>query len=235
MLLWIMAGFFFWLALRELRAGLFGRTGYAGRAAIDLPYIGLMLALGTVFAYPALERARLEHILLQKARILAGTNKVSVHCNTLFDSFLDRNVFAAGHANEATGAIVFQHPWCSRLIDYLHHPASANRDELISFAIFVHESMHIRGEWHDEARTECQAIQRLYRAGTLLGVPAAVAKRNGRAYYRDIYQQRATQGWMSAGYYSPECAPGKALDEHLPDATWNDDSTATPATDAPAR
>jgi len=51
-------------------------------------------------------------------------------------------------------------------------------------------------------------------------VPDATAKRNALEYYHVDYQMRGTIGGMQAAYYSDQCAPGKALDEHLSDSTW---------------
>ena len=34
------------------------------------------------------------------------------------------------------------------------------------------------------------------------------------------YQLRGKIGGMQGGYYSDQCAPGKAMDEHLSDSTW---------------
>jgi hypothetical protein len=79
--------------------------------------------------------------------------------------------------------------------------------------------MHIRGEMN-EAITECEAVQRNYRAAKLLGVADETAKRNALEYYNTGYQQRREIGGMQAAYYSDQCAPGKALDEHLSDSTW---------------
>jgi hypothetical protein len=81
--------------------------------------------------------------------------------------------------------------------------------------------MHVRGELN-EALTECEAVQRNYRAAKLLGVPDRLAKENALDYYKIIYQRRSGQGFMQAQYYSSECAPGKAMDEHLSDSTWAD-------------
>jgi hypothetical protein len=72
----------------------------------------------------------------------------------------------------------------------------------------------------NEARTECQAVQRNYRAATLLGVSEATAKQNALDIYNINYQQRGKIGGMQAAYYSDQCAPGKAMDEHLSDSTW---------------
>jgi hypothetical protein len=81
--------------------------------------------------------------------------------------------------------------------------------------------MHVRGELN-EALTECEAVQRNYRAAKLLGVPDRIARENARDYYKIIYQRRSELGFMQAQYYSRECAPGKAMDEQLSDSTWAD-------------
>jgi len=128
-------------------------------------------------------------------------------------------MLAAGHANPRTGEIALQKPWCSTLMSYLSHPDRATDLELTSLNILTHESMHVRGEMN-EARTECQAVQRNYRAARLLGVPDAIAKRNAVDYYNVTYKLRGEMGGLAGGYYSDECAPGKALDEHLIDSTW---------------
>lgn len=85
--------------------------------------------------------------------------------------------------------------------------------------MFTHESMHIRGEMN-EARTECQAVQRNYRAAKLLGVPDAIAKKNALDYYNNSYLERPNNGFLQASYYSDQCAAGKVWDEHLTDSTW---------------
>ena len=59
--------------------------------------------------------------------------------------------------------------------------------------MFTHESMHVRGE-RNEARTECEAVQRNYRAAKLLGVPDATAKRNALDYYNNLYKERGKSG-----------------------------------------
>ena len=95
----------------------------------------------------------------------------------------------------------------------------ASHEELNSLDLFTHESMHIRGELN-EARTECQAVQRNYRAARLLGVPEAAARQNALDIYSINYQERGRVGGMQTAYYSDQCAPGKAMDEHLSDSSW---------------
>jgi len=73
----------------------------------------------------------------------------------------------------------------------------------------------------NEARTECEAIQRNYRSAKLLGVPDGIAKQNALDIYNVGYQERGRVGGMQSAYYSDECAPGKAMDEHLADSTWS--------------
>jgi hypothetical protein len=217
---WITAGFFFWLSFREVLYGFVPRPGFnRPNPEISIPFVLATALLAVAFAYTPVRYWHFERFLTEKAQILAESNTATIHCNTLFDTWFDSNVFAAGHAQFETGRIVFQHPWCGRLMDHLKHPERASGEELFSMQLFVHEAMHIRGE-HNEANTECQAIQRYVRGAKLLGVSDDIAKANGMAFYTGHYKNRATQGIMSSQYYSDQCAPGKALDEKLADSTW---------------
>lgn len=145
---------------------------------------------------------------------LAKPHPAVVHCNTLLDTLFDEEPRVGGHANVETGYIVIQYPRCYTLMDYLNHPAQADKNELMSLNILTHESMHARGE-HNEAITECQSVQRNYRTALLLGVPESIAKQNALDYYNTNYLKRRD------GYFSRQCAPGKELDEHLSDSTWS--------------
>jgi hypothetical protein len=217
---WIIAGFFFWLSFREVLYGFVPRPGFSRpNPEISIPFVLTTAALAIAFAYTPVRYWYFERFLTEKAQILAESNKATIHCNTIFDTWFDSNVFAAGHADFETGRIVFQHPWCGRLMDHLKHPERAASEELFSMQIFVHEAMHIRGE-RNEANTECQAIQRFVRGAKLLGVADDIAKANGMTFYTGYYKNRAAQGIMSSQYYSDQCAPGKALDEKLVDSTW---------------
>lgn len=216
MLLTLCALFFAWLAVREI----FGSFRSDRPEPIFLPYLLLVSASAVACAWLPLRDWRFERFLEEKAMLLTDGKPVSVHCNTLFDTMLDPHQLSAGHANPSTGEIVFQKPWCSRLRDYLDDPEAAEEMEINSLNLFTHEAMHIRGELN-EAVTECQAVQRNYRAARLLGVPDAVAKDTAVRYYRQIYALRQNSGALSAGYYSADCASGRALDERLPDSTWS--------------
>jgi hypothetical protein len=221
MLLLILAAFFLWLGLREIYYGFVTHPSFQNPHQISKPYVFITLLIAAALAYSPIRFWNFERFLTAKAKILSESRAATVHCNTVFDTFFDSQVFAAGHAQIETGRIVLQHPWCGALMDFLQKPDVKNRKGIIALHIFTHEAMHIRGE-RDEAKTECQAIQRFVRAAKLLGVKSeAIAQQSGRSYYENEYQQRATHGAMSNHYYSKECAPGKALDEQLPDSTWN--------------
>jgi hypothetical protein len=219
-MLWLLISlFFFWCAFREILHSVVPAPGFDRALPITKSYLALVLGLALLFAWPPIHTLYFEHFLATRATALADDHRAKVHCNTLFDTMLDTEMLAAGHANPQTGQIVFQKPWCARLMAYLSHPAHANDEELVSLDIFTHESMHVRGEMN-EARTECQAVQRNYRAAKLLGVSDATAKKNALDYYNDGYQLRGQIGGMQAAYYSTECAPGKSMDERLSDSTW---------------
>jgi hypothetical protein len=216
-MLWILFSVFFCaLAVREI----FG-AGRAERSEpIYVPYLILVLLLALGFAWPPFNTWRFERLLEEKAGLLAEGRPVSVHCNTLFDTMLDRNMLAAGHANPRTGEIVFQKPWCDVLRDYLDAPERADDRQIVALNLFTHEVMHIRGEMN-EAATECQAVQYNVRAARLLGVPAPLAKAHARHYYTALYSRRGKVGGYSGVYFSKQCASGAALDLALPDSTWS--------------
>jgi hypothetical protein len=219
-MLWILTSLFFcWCAFREIRKSIVAPAGFDFPTPVSESYLAIVLALAVLFAWPPLHTWYFQWFLSAKATELADKHRAKVHCNTIFDTMLDSEMLAAGHANPRTGKIGIQHPWCGTLMSYLRHPGRATHEELDSLDLFTHESMHIRGELN-EARTECQAVQRNYRAAKLLGVSDAIAKRNALDIYNINYQQRGIIGGLQGGYYSDQCAPGKAMDEHLSDSTW---------------
>ncbi|WP_454784215.1 hypothetical protein [Legionella sp. WA2024007413] len=205
-MLWALISlFFFWLVFREL----------TGRLPISPGYLIVSLSLALLFAWPPFHHWRFERFLTHVANQLTEGRPAKVHCNTLFDTLFDEEPRVYGHADPKTGYIVIQYPKCSLLMSYVKHPQRATLDELISLNILTHESMHVRGEYN-EAKTECEAVQRNYRTAKLLGVPANIAKQNALDYYKNFYLAR------NDGYFSKECAPGKAMDDHLKDSTWDE-------------
>ena len=224
-MLWILTSLvFLGCAVREVYRSIVAAPGYDFPTPISIPYLAIVLALATLFAWPPIHVWHFQRFLSATATQLAENHGAKVHCNTTFDTMLDPMMLSIGHANPLTGEIGIQAPWCSVLMSYLSHPERASATELVSLDMFTHESMHIRGEMN-ETLTECEAVQRNYRAAKLLGVPDRIAKRNALDYYGGEYQRRAKIGGVQAEYYSDKCAPGKAMDEHLSDSTW-----ATPRT-----
>jgi hypothetical protein len=219
-MLWILASLFFcWCAFREVRGSMVPAPGFDVPTPVSKPYLVIVLILAVLFAWPPVHTWYFEGFLAREATELADGHRAKVHCNTAFDTMIDPEMLAAGHANPKTGKIVIQKPWCGTLMWYLRHPSRATDEELASLDMITHESMHVRGELN-EAITECEAVQRNYRAAKLLGVPESTAKRNALDYYNGVYQQRGEIGGLQGAYYSNECAPGKAMDEHLADSTW---------------
>ena len=224
-MLWILSALFFvGLAAREI----LGATNFFRPRPIYVPYLVGVIALAVACAWPPISKWRFEKFLSAKATELteltgrpehARGRRASVHCNSFFDTVFDSNVMAIGHANFETGEIVLQYLWCDKLKSFLDHPQRADQDEIISLNVFTHEAMHVRGE-RNEALTECQAVQRNYRAAKLLGVPDDIAKKSARRYFDVYYKMRGDAGGMAGAYFSNECAPGKAMDEGLPDSTW---------------
>lgn len=220
---WIALSLFFsWLIFREFRSHSVDRAGYDGPDPTPIwkPYIALMATLALLCAWPPFNYWRIERLLSAKATQLAEFHVARVHCNTVFDTLFDPESLTIGHARPDNGEIVFQYPWCDTIMAYRAHPQRASRQELISLNVLTHESMHVRGELN-ESVTECQAVQRNIRAARLLGVPADIARTNARDYYEEIYKERVHAGSFQAAYFSEQCAPDKALDEHLADSTWS--------------
>lgn len=206
----LLAFFFGRLIYRELTSHKFSTIGMDG---MDITLHAFYLLAAVWFTWWPIHYWMFEYRLNQVAHQLADNRPTRVYCDGPFDAatdYLATNV--AGHANPETGEIFILYPWCGLLMDYLKHPATASDDEVYSLALFTHESMHARGELV-EPRTECQAVQRHLRASKLLGIPDDLARKNALRYYETLY-------WQRHGYFSSECAPGKSLDEHLPDSTW---------------
>jgi hypothetical protein len=204
----------FWLFLSFVFCILIFRE-LTGHLPIYKPYLALLIILALLTAWPPYHHWRVERFLTQVAQTLAENTRARVHCNTLFDTLFDEEVRVMGHADPRTGYIVIQYPFCDTLMTYINQPLNPDNDALWSFSILTHESMHARGEYN-EAKTECETVQRNYRTGLLLGIPDYIAKQNALDFYKNIYLKRTDS------YFSKECVPGGALDEHLSDSTWDE-------------
>ncbi|MGA9025817.1 MAG: hypothetical protein WB440_07160 [Steroidobacteraceae bacterium] len=90
---------------------------------VSTPYLVIVLALALLFAWPPVHTWHFQRFLSAKATMLADNHRAMVHCNTIFDTMLDTEMLASGHADPQTGKIGIQHPWCDTLMAYLDHPA----------------------------------------------------------------------------------------------------------------
>ncbi|WP_131782843.1 hypothetical protein [Legionella gresilensis] len=211
----LLALFFWWLIYRELKNPISKFLGFETDMALPVSkgYLALLFVLALLCSWLSLSQWHFQRYLTKVARQLSQNPSAIVHCNTLFDTIFDEEVGITGHADIKKGYIVIQYPRCKFLKNYISHPKQATLEELISLNTLTHESMHVRGEYN-EAKTECQAIQRNYLTAKLLGVPAQIAKKNALDYYARVYLKRRDM------YFSKDCAAGKKLDEQLPDSIW---------------
>ena len=179
--------------------------------------LALLLIPALVVGWPGVARRLEQRQLASAASELIGT-KVSVHCQTAGEAFVDAG-WELGFVKYGVDGVpehktlIKQGP-CHDLRAYLHsskaHP-SAN--QILAVHILTHESMHMSGIT-SEARAECAAVQRDTRMAELLGADPAEARALAHAYWVTVYPQ------MSDAYVSSECAPGGRLDERLPDPPW---------------
>ena len=204
LLLTLLSLFFCWMIISTIKSP----TPFT---QYDLFAVLLFLGLALLCAKLPYERWSFSRFLTKNAIVIAENPNATVHCNTAFDSIFD-NDLRAGHANPRTGEIVFQHSWCKTLKKHLADPKNPTEREIFSLHLFTHEAMHARGEYNEQ-KTDCQAIQRNYRAAMLLGVPANIAKENAVHFYETIYPKYS--------YFTRECVPESDWDEGLHDSTWN--------------
>ena len=127
-MLWILISLFFvWCAYREIRSSLIAPAGFDSPRPLSKPYLAVVLTLAVLFAWPPIHKWHFERFLSEKATELADNHRAKVHCNTVWDTMLDTEMFSAGHAEPDTGQIGLQHPWCSTLRSYLNTRAGRAR------------------------------------------------------------------------------------------------------------
>lgn len=202
----VLIGFFFlWLMYREFQRPFKMDT-------FTQSYTAICFLLGILCMTPMIRHLHFEHFLETNAEQLTDGKEVSLTCTTGLESMFE-HFGVAGYAYPATGEIVIQYPYCKHLRGFLNNPDNPTIRELWSLNVFTHEAMHVRSELN-ERKTECQSVQRNHIAAVLLGVNTTTAERAAIRIYVELYPR-------NKGYYSKECAPGKALDEKLPNAIWH--------------
>ena len=179
--------------------------------AFHVAYLAVLLLLAALFAWFPFDHWRFERRLTDLAVELSGRQSVEVNCSTVTSSVFDLP-WLAGRAHSGTGEIYILYPTCPQLKDYAADPDHAGEPEVFALHVFVHEAMHVRGELNEQL-TDCQAIQRSYRAARLFGAAEAVARRQGVMYFEGAYRRH--------DYYSSACRPGGPMDEQLADSSWH--------------
>lgn len=177
----------------------------------------LLAAVGAGLLVPVWRHARLEHRLDGVATALVGA-PVHVHCQTAGQEFFDvgseLGLVRTGPDGRPERTTLIKRGPCRRLADYLRSGRdNPSRDEVVAVHVLSHEARHLAGTM-DEARAECEAMQRDARTAQLLGADAVQAQALARTYWQLVYPQ------MGDGYRSGDCAPGGALDEHLGQGPW---------------
>jgi hypothetical protein len=187
------------------------------RRPAPLVSVLLLAGIGAGLLVPVWRHARLEHRLDNVASTLVGV-PVVVHCQTagqeLFDVGAELGLVRTSADGRPERSTLLKRGPCRRLADYARSDhARPSRDEVVAVHVLSHEARHMAGTM-DEARAECEAMQRDARTATLLGADPGEARALAQSYWREIYPA------MDDGYRTGDCAPGAALDERLGDGPW---------------
>lgn len=182
------------------------------------PAISVTVAavLAVACAVPVFRHAAFERRLDRVASDLAGV-PARVHCQTLGQTWTDAHTelgyVRLGPDGRPEHRTVIAWEACEDVGSWMRTHSSSDIDQVIAVHVLSHESMHMAGIVN-EAAAECAAMQRDVRTARALGASQGQAVALARTYWRRVYPT------MPSGYRSAQCAPGGALDEHLPDAPW---------------
>jgi hypothetical protein len=165
----------------------------------------------TVYRHDALQR-RLSDV----ASELVG-HRVRVDCQTAGQSFVDATG-DLGHVpfqnGRPSGPALVKLEQCTAIRHYLDdHGRAPTPEQVVAVHVLTHEAMHLAGTL-DEARAECQAMQRDAWTARLLGASPGDAHALAADYWRTVYPR------MPDGYRSGSCAAGTEWDEGGSDAPW---------------
>ncbi len=184
----------------------------------DLPVVSvsLLLLVAVVAAIPGAQRKVQEHRLAGIASELAGRS-VSVKCQDGAAAFVDAGGELGWVPYDENGTplprTLIKRAQCQDLKHYLEHLDDPSWDEMVAVHVLTHEAMHMRGET-DEAKAECQALQRDAFTAQALGATPQQAYDLAVRYWKQVYPR------MPDGYFSRECGPGGELDEELETTPW---------------
>ncbi len=179
--------------------------------------VALLVVPACAFAVQVWRHDRLQDRLSATASALVGRD-VEVHCRTTGEEFVhvgsELGSVGVGADGRPERRAVIARRACAALQAFLD--AQGRRpspEQVVAVHVLTHEARHLVGTL-DEARAECEAVQRDAATARLLGASPADAHRLARLYWAVDYPR------MPESYRSSACAPGGAWDEHLPDAPW---------------
>jgi hypothetical protein len=203
--------------------GLMGRWFTRRKDALgrdrDLPVwsVSALVVVAVVAAVPGARHKVLERRLTNVAESLVG-HKVKVHCQSGAAAFVDAGAELGWVPFDSDGV---PEPQTLIKIDQCHYLSAyrsgdqghPTEDEVVAVHVLTHESMHMRGE-PNEAKAECEAVQRDELTAIALGANQAQARQLSELYYLTVYPR------MPDDYFSSSCKAGGSMDEGLPSAPW---------------
>lgn len=177
----------------------------------------LLAVLATASAVPGLLTSLRERHLAKVATTLVGA-PAGVHCQSLGEAFVDAGIELGYVRFRPDGTpehdTLIKRDQCRDLAAYARSDKrDPGRAQVVAVHVLTHEAMHMAGIV-DEATAECAAVQRDALTARLLGASTADAHLLADRYWRTVYPS------MPEGYRTPECGPGRSLDEDSADAPW---------------
>ena len=191
--------------------------GLGRTRSFPLASVVVLGVAGLAMLIPVARHRELEQHLDRVASELVGA-PVSVHCQTPSQEFVDAGselgyVRWGPDGVPEHGTVIKRQP-CADLRAYASDTQDPTLDEVIAVHVLTHEAMHMAGE-RSETVAECRAVQRDAWTAQLLGATPEQGMLLARRYYADVFPR------MEDGYFSPDCAPGGALDERLATSPWS--------------
>jgi hypothetical protein len=183
------------------------------------PWVSVVLlaVLAGGSAVPGLLSSLRERHLAKVATTLVGA-PAGVHCQSLGEAFVDAGIELGYVRYRPDGTpehtTLIKRDQCRDLGAYQrsdkHDPSRA---QVVAVHVLTHEAMHMAGIV-EEAKAECAAVQRDALTARLLGASTADSRLLAARYWQTVYPS------MPEGYKTPECGPGRSLDEGGADAPW---------------
>jgi hypothetical protein len=194
------------------------RVDALGRArSFPVVSVALLVVPACAFAVQVWRHDRLEDRLSATASALTGLD-LEVHCRITGEEFVhvgsELGSVGVGADGRPERRTVLARRACGALQGYLDgRGRRPTPEQVVAVHVLSHEARHLAGTL-DEARAECEAVQRDAATARLLGASPADAHRLARLYWAVEYPR------MPETYRSSACAPGGEWDEHLPDPPW---------------